>query len=497
MAQFITTGSVNYNNLRLAIRAATSGALNNQTIDIGTGLYDIRSSDTVLTPIPNPDPLALRNPNTFARFGAKTLTFSGSGSSNDPTISTIITGNARIYTNQSDRSSGVPVGITINRLRLSYGEVFTGYTSPNGSGYILQSGVKQYGAGGLTGITSRIGTVSLDGVTFAGVHTGAVGNNGGAPYGNYMDVAVGTSLTFNKINVALTGQGGGTYFANNPTGYGSAFLLANGPQITVTNSTFDEAGYRNALSLWGASGFETNVTIFKNTFTRTANQGIRTAGETLSRVKGSVTENTFEQGAYLDLQNLDLPSTFPTDPDPTNGLGIANNTFTLLNGGYGVVVRNGQSVTNLANLVIEFNAFNGGLAVLNQISTPNSVLTFGTNTVNGVAYVALQVGGTGADTITGTSDKEWIAGGGGNDDITTNGGDDAIVFSDFASVDTVRGFSSSCTIQLEDAVFTTPGLLSQANNGLDLDLFYNSNKFATLVGLAGQNVVGTPQIVFF
>jgi hypothetical protein len=56
-------------------------------------------------------------------------------------LNTIITGNARIYTNQSDRSSGVPVGITINNLRLSYGETFNAYASPNGSGYILQSGV--------------------------------------------------------------------------------------------------------------------------------------------------------------------------------------------------------------------------------------------------------------------------------------------------------------------------------------------------------------------
>ena len=110
-----------------------------------------------------------------------------------------------------------------------------------------------YSSGSLSGITNRIGTVSLDGVTFAGVHSGAVGTGEGAPFGNYMDVAVSTSLTFNNINAALTGQGGGSFFANNPTTYGSAFLLANGPQITVTNSTFDEAGYRNALSLWGGA----------------------------------------------------------------------------------------------------------------------------------------------------------------------------------------------------------------------------------------------------
>lgn len=80
---------------------------------------------------PIPDPTKLSNPNTFARFGTKTLTFSGEGSGNNSMLNTIITGNVRIYTNQSDRSSGVPVGITINNLRLSCGETFNAYTSPN------------------------------------------------------------------------------------------------------------------------------------------------------------------------------------------------------------------------------------------------------------------------------------------------------------------------------------------------------------------------------
>ena len=80
---------------------------------------------------PIPDPTKLSNPNTFARFRTKTLTFSGEGSGNNSMLNTIITGSARIYTTQSDRSSGVPVGITINNLRLSCGETFNAYTSPN------------------------------------------------------------------------------------------------------------------------------------------------------------------------------------------------------------------------------------------------------------------------------------------------------------------------------------------------------------------------------
>ncbi len=125
MTQSIKIGSTNYFNLRSAIKAATTG----QQINIGDGLYDIRSSATSFTPIP--DPTKLSNPNTFARFGTKILTFTGVGSGTNSTRNTIITGSARIYTTQSDRSSGVPVGITINSLRMSYGEAYNGFRSPN------------------------------------------------------------------------------------------------------------------------------------------------------------------------------------------------------------------------------------------------------------------------------------------------------------------------------------------------------------------------------
>ena len=125
LTQFIRIGSTTDFNLRSAIKAALTW----QTIDIGDGLYDIRSYAISFTPIP--DPTKLSNPNTFARFGTKTLTFSGDGSGNNSMLNTIITGSARIYTTQSDRTSGVPVGITINSRRMSYGEAYYGYRSPN------------------------------------------------------------------------------------------------------------------------------------------------------------------------------------------------------------------------------------------------------------------------------------------------------------------------------------------------------------------------------
>lgn len=393
---------------------------------------------------------ATNGPNTLARFGAKSVVFQGLAGG------TAITGNARIYAGQSDRSSGVPTAMTLNNINLPYSAA---------SGYILQSGDKVYASGALSAINSRIGTVSLDNVVFSGSHSGAVGSGGGAPFGNYMDVAVVTSLTFNNINVALTGQGGQfspgvSRFDNAPETYGSAFLLANGPQITVTNSTFDEGRYRNSLSLWGASGFETNVTISGNLFTRTLNKAIRTAGETLSRVSGTVINNEFQEGAYLDLRNLNLPSS------STSILAISGgNTFSLLQGGYGIIVRNDQTAANLAKLVIQGNSFDGGLAVVNEISTPGSVLSFATatNDVNEITFDSLQVGGAGGDTVTGTDGTDWISGGDGADTLTGDAtiGDssfDAFVFAKVGTADKITDYSGTGgdgdQIWLDDAAFT-------------------------------------------
>jgi len=124
------------------------------------------------------------------------------------------------------------------------------------------------------------------------------------------------------------------------------------PRITVTNSTFDEAGYRNALSQWGASGF-------------------------------------------------------------------------------GIVVRDGQTPANLANLIISGNFFfDGGLAVVNAISANNSVLGFGSNTVNDVAF----------DTLTGGASA------------------DAFVFAKLGTADTITDYSGTGgqgdQIWLDDAAFT-------------------------------------------
>jgi Ca2+-binding RTX toxin-like protein len=436
----VKIGTVEYLYIRSAIKAATTGA----TIDID-GTYDIRQSS----------PTALANPNTFSRFGAKALTFTGTGA-----ISTIITGNARIYAGQSDRTSGVPTAITLKTLRLSYGESLTGgVTSAAGSGYILQSGTKIYSSGVLSSISSRIGTVALDGVSFTGNHTGAVGKGGGAPFGNYMDVAVSSALTFNSLNVALTGQGGGTFFSTNPLTYGSAFLLANGPQITITNSTFDESGYRNALSLWGTgSSFASNVTVNDNTFTRlTANKDIRTAGETLSNVSGEVKGNTFSEGAYLQLQSFVSPltlvigTTTPAD----------KNTFNVLQGGYGVIFKDDQLASNLANVQISGNEFFGGLAVKSELSS--GVLTFGANKVSNqtdglVSFIALRVGGKAADTIIGGNGNEWISGDLGNDTLTGGSGDDAFVFATTpnpGNIDSITDFTpGSDKIWLDDNIYS-------------------------------------------
>ena len=66
-----------------------------------------------------------------------------------------------------------------------------------------------------------------------------------------MDLTVSRSLTFDRRDVVLFCQGDGMFFASGSTIYESAFLLANGLRIVVTNSAFDEAGCRNSLTHWG------------------------------------------------------------------------------------------------------------------------------------------------------------------------------------------------------------------------------------------------------
>lgn len=393
------------------IRSAIEAALNAYRILIGDGSYNITAG-------------APPDWNTFARTTAKQLSFLGKGSD-----LTTVTGNARVYVEADDGGGGsaIPTGMTLEGMRLTYS---------SGAGYVLQAGNSGPGTNALPDLTLRD-------VVFSGTHSGQSGAKG-----NYVDMWKPDGLLLDTITVTLTGQ-----FGFSPTSSGgSSFLLCKqGNGIRVLNSFFNENGYLNALTFIRSS----NVRIDGNSFQRTVSNAatIRPSGEIFASTSadiGTQSANFFRQGAYLDLRDIpDLSGNTPS-------LRINGNTFQLLNGGYGILIRppgypkdsKDPAYASLvsSNLSLNGNTFSGGLAVKSALSTPSQITLTGTNNIQSTIFDALIVGGTAADSLTGTTKSEWISGDLGNDTLIGGDGADAFVFATelnaSTNVDTISDFNN-------------------------------------------------------
>jgi hypothetical protein len=421
------------------IRSAINAALNAYRILIGEGSYNISAG-------------APPGWNTFARTTAKRLSFLGAGSD-----LTTITGNARVYVEADDGGGGsaIPTGMTLEGMRLTYS---------NGSGYILQAGNRVPGTNPLPDLTIRD-------VVFSGSHSGQSGANG-----NYVYMWKPDRFRLENITVTLTGQSGFS-----PTsGGGSAFLFCQqGEDIRIGGSFFNENGYRNAFTFIGSSKVQINGNTFQRTLGSSAT--IRSNGEILSNTSASIgteSANFFRQGAYLDLRDLpDLPGSAPS-------MTIKGNTFQLLNGGYGILLRPpgfpddskdpGYADLVSSKLSVTANTFTGGLAVKSALTTPSQITLRGTNNIQSTIFDALIVGGTAADTLIGTTKNEWISGDLGNDTLIGGGGADAFVFATplnaSTNVDTITEFvngNGGDRIWLDDNIFST-------GTSFNTDITYNS-----------------------
>lgn len=405
----ITLASTGINDEYSGIRDAIIRSQSIDTVLFGTGTY--------------------YNPDTFGRnISNKSITYQGQGSGTyslqmgaftwDDTRETSITGPYRFLTMQSDREDPMPASIIFRKLRFYFGDS----ANNAGSGYMIQSGDSNYSTGILQ-VTKPVPEIIFENTSFTGFHTGAVssGPEGGNPSGVYSDIRASTLVKVDNVYVALQGQGGDKLdsFSINPLTNGSAFLFANSQQVEVLNSFFDESGYRNSLDLWGQAAFPTNVNIQGNVFFRSVNKDIRQRSESFVQVSGMVANNTFSDGAYADVDRLSNLS-----------LSFTSNTFNILPSGFAFKLRASEQTSgDLANLKIENNIFNtnrGGVAIVTGFTSPVS-LKFGPNSVDGVAYANLIVGGTVGDTLTGGSSSEWLSGGSGNDTIRGNGGVDALL----------------------------------------------------------------------
>lgn len=298
-----------------------------------------------------------------------------------------------------------------------------------------------YTAGGLSDggalLSATAGAFLIRDVTFSGTHTGWNGN------GNlYMSLTsfsattpITAALTLKDVTVTLNGQSG---FDPLTGAGGSAFLHSwnNSGNVQILDSTFDEAGFLSSFNILNFTGSVAagSVLISGNTFTRSTNQAVvRPTGNRLGNVAATLSGNTFNNGSYLDLYDVNRPIT------------LTNNTFATIADGFGIRIT-GPTVGVIPTLTGS-NVFTGpGLALKYVDPGANkSVTPVGGATINGVAFTKLTAfgqgddsatldagftdwvnGDDGNDTINSGNLNDFVFGGGGNDNLTGGTGNDTL-----------------------------------------------------------------------
>lgn len=361
-------------------------------------------------------------------------------------------------------------GNTINNARICQDKIdgYSGFPST------VTGGTLNYtGAAANTGaiLRSTSGTYSITGVSFTVAHSCWSGNSStyiSLTVSNPLTATTSTNhstLTFsgNNVSIAVQGQGAGGSLFNGTTG-GSAFIQSFNNQggVTLSGNTFDEAGFLRSFNFFN-SPMVTSLGAYSvtgNTFTRTANQTARTRGNRLENVNVTLSGNTFNNGAFVDLLGR------------ISGVTFGANAFTnTLAGGFGIRLTNPASGGNplLGTLpTITGNiTFSGPALPLKLIdatngsskSLENSTGTAGataTITVNGLIFDRLTAGGQGNDNLGvsgGVNYRDWINGDDGNDTIAGFGNRDYLLggsgqesSSGLGGADTLVGGSGNDTL---------------------------------------------------
>ncbi len=304
-------------------------------------------------------------------------------------------------------------------------------------------------------------TLNIKNVNFTGTTTGWNGN------GNlYMSLRsfsntspLNTTFTLDNVNVSIKGQNSG--FTTSPTTGGSAFFhnWNNSGLVTIKNSTFDEGGFRSSFNFYNfgtLASTPTNV-ISGNTFKRTTNANVRTEGNLLGNVNATLTSNTFQDGAYVDLMAN------------VSGITFNSNTFTTITGGYGI--RATPTLTGTPTFS-GTNTFNGpGLALKYNTTTPGSIAYSGTFSVNSQPFSNLIAGGEGNDTLNFSSltTNAWISGDNGDDSMQGGSANDLMLGG--IGNDTIQGNDGNDTIiggEGADTLFGVNGVdVLTGGNGAD------------------------------
>lgn len=330
-----------------------------------------------------------------------------------------------------------------------------------------------YTSGGATDGTalfhSTFGTYVFDYLTITGTHRGWNGNGQ-----LYMSLSLATPLltsprsnvnfTLSNSLINIAGQANFNY--NTPNVGGSAFLHSfnNDGIVTLDNNQFDESNYLSSFNF--LNQFQSLTTgsydIKNNTFFRSipAAQNTRRRGNRLTNVNVRLENNTFKDGAYLDvfgnvggIKFHEMMNNFETI---AGGYGIKGNydsTYgsvvdTIKLDTDAVVYFSGPGIplyydSNVSgSLTLETDMMGGSITFesmpgfnFNQASAGSRagdlISPFGTNTSLWAR------GDLGNDTIIGSSDFDYIDGGAGDDDIDGLGGVDTIY--GFEGADTING----------------------------------------------------------
>jgi hypothetical protein len=433
------------------IRAAITAAATLDTVDIDPGTYNIRDAYAVGDLLGPSTFSYTTNINCMTGFDAVTiLSYFGTGGSDQ----TFVTGNPRLFVSNQDGVA--PVEIAFTGMKMQYNNTQ--------SNYILQTG--NFGVSEANTITDNI---MLDDIQFTGQHVGNTSANGN--YGAVLGIEK-FQMTMNKVT--LTGQS--TFTGTQAVSGGSSFLMLQGGvgptfdpgYISISQSEFDESGYRNALSIFDSS----NVGIFESYFYRTdpntryartrmvgGNEVINVSNK-ISNSQGLLSGNHFFDGSYLVIEK--------TVADPTIQLDMNNNHFAQFNpnlavtpnpiiggGAVGIVLQGTESTNAIKASAFQGNIFSYVSPINNLNTTQVSIVASGPNTyVNPVnnQNFSLQrfiAGGTTGETLTGTPFAEVFIPGLGNDIVNTGaainiGGSDFVILNTApapGNVDTITNFN--------------------------------------------------------
>jgi len=444
----------NFLNIRDGINVLTSGTVEaGNELAIVSGTYDITAFDASLTQNSNATYCGYFNTglSRFAATGNSPINYFNMhgyfDEDVDPAaITTTITKLTRIYAGAKDLGFSRPSDWKINNLNLNF-------DFASGSEYILQGG--NYGT-----TLNAVKGLALANINFTGTHVGSA--NSGA----YSDLRGADDLSFDNVTVDPNFGAQQTYTAGTTTTYssgGSAFLFAQGSNISVTNSHFDELKYGNSVTLYDS----TNILLQSNTFD--AGGQLKQIGQVVSNTTGEISSNTFRGGTFLNVAK----------PVAGSLLNITSNTFLATNsdasrtvvGAKGICLEpnaGDQSFSQFSNVNISGNQFTDVIPIVTTISTGGTAYKTASNQVfNPVVnslqtFGAIYVGGTGSDTVgvSSSTSSDFLIGAEGNDTLTGGTGADAFAFTvapGTANADVITDFKAGSAVDkiwLDDAIFT-------------------------------------------